>query len=153
LVFFHEKGRKSVLKSLWKLVIGSVFLMGCHTTSLEELQGKGAEKIKILLEQLYQIETREDLVKAENDIKKIFESLVDLMIEARILQQKEGEWLFTSVSMQEELSYCLLAELKRIYALEGGRECIERAEREAMLRLDAKEKAILRQQQFRGYAR
>lgn len=132
-------------------VLSVLILSGCHRSSLEEIQEKGVAQVELLLQVLYKIETREDLSKAELDIKEIFEKLTTVMIEARFLQQKDPEAVLSALPMREDLSYSLMAELKRIYALEGGRECIERAEREAMLRLDAKEKMLLKQQQFRGH--
>jgi len=133
------------------ILFSVVVLFGCHQSSLEEIQEKGVAQVELLLQILYKIETREDLSKVEFELKEVFEKLVVIMIEARFVQQKDPEAILSALPMREDRSYSLMAELKRIYALEGGREVIERAEREAMLRLDAKEKMLLKQQQFRGH--
>lgn len=137
--------------SVWVFFAIILFLTGCQRSSLEEVQERGVAQVELILQTLYKIQTREDLVKAEGEIKELFEKLVSIMIEARFLQYKDPEATPSALPMQEDLSYSLMAELSRIYNLEGGRECIERAEREAMLRLDAKEKILQKHQQFRGY--
>ena len=57
---------------------------------------------------------------------------------------EEGEYIVSekwySVKMQSEL--------ERIYGIEGGRIMIEKAEKEALLKLDAYEKNVKKQKNF-----
>jgi len=107
---------------------------------------EGAAEVRLLVERLKKIEGREDLVDAEPVLKKHFEKIVDIAIQARIFQQKNpGEEVRIS-EFGKLRGDALLEQMKRVYAIEGGRACIERVQREAMLRLDAKEKMLEKQQ-------
>jgi hypothetical protein len=135
-----------------RLLAGIFFLLfscSCQPASLTDFQYEGACQIRHLIEELEQIETREDLPRLEAAIKHRFEKIVTLMIQARIFQQKNPD-VEAPFSIQNLLlSQSLLEEMKRVYALEGGKECIERAQREAMLKLDAQEKILEKQQTIR----
>ena len=128
------------------LFLGLFFLFGCQPTSLEDFQWEGSALLRNLLKDLSTIETREDLALQEPLLKKDFERIVDLIIQARTFQQKNPELEISFQSINPALNLSLKEELKRIYEMEGGRECIERSQREAMLKLDAKEKLIQKQQ-------
>ncbi|MBS0627688.1 MAG: hypothetical protein JSS09_05700 [Verrucomicrobia bacterium] len=117
-------------------------LFSCQPSSLEEFQFEGASRVRLLLEDLKIIETREDLAWAEPLLKEHFEKIADIAIEARLFQQKNPGFEVQFLQIGQFLSQSLLEEITRIYALEGGKECIERAQREAMLRLDSKEKNL-----------
>ena len=123
-----------------------VFLSACQPTSLEDFQLEGACLCRALLKDLRQIECREDLVFMEPVLKRKFEKLVDLVIQARTFQQKNPEFEIPTQNINQILNSSLIEEIKRIYGIEGGRECIERAQREAMLKLDSKEKMFEKQQ-------
>lgn len=123
----------------------SVFF-SCQPSSLEEFQFEGASRTRLLLKDLKKIDTREDLLVAEPRLKKHFEKIVEVMIQARLFQQKNAGLEIPVLEIGQTMSCSLLEEMKRIYAIEGGRECIERAQREAMLKLDAKEKVLVKSQ-------
>ena len=61
------------------------------------------------------------------------------MIEARKFQEEEP---FEPDTTNTLVSDMLKEELKRIYKLEGGREVIEKAQKEALIRLDAFERSL-----------
>jgi len=118
-----------------------LFLLGCAPNSLEDYQQEGEARCRKLIRILEEIQTREDLVRVEGELKKEFTKIVDLMIQAKSFQQenpeeKEREQAGRQVS--EELK----VEMARIYRIEGAREIIERAQREPMLRLDAFERQL-----------
>lgn len=121
-------------------------LSACQPTSLEDFQLEGASLSRSLLKDLRRIECREDLALMEPVLKKKFEKFADLIIQARTFQQKNLEFEIPSQHINQALNHALVEEIKRIYSIEGGRESIERAQREAMLKLDAKEKLIEKQQ-------
>lgn len=121
-------------------------LSACQPTALEEFQLEGGALSRALLQDLRKVETREDLVFLEPILKKDFNNLVNLMIQARAFQQKNLDFEIPIQNANQILNASLVEEMKRIYDIEGGRECIERAQREAMLKLHAREKMFEKQQ-------
>lgn len=136
----------------WKLIhvflmiLSGVFLLGCQPSSLEDFQLEGAAQIRSLLEELRKIHRREDLAAREGSLRERFEEMADLMIRARAFQQRNLDLEKVDSWENQALSELLLEEMERVYGLEGGRECIEKVQREAMLRLDAKERVLERLQ-------
>ncbi|MES2344666.1 MAG: hypothetical protein V4494_01840 [Chlamydiota bacterium] len=117
-------------------------LSSCAPNSLEDYQKEGDALCRKLVKEFQQVHSREELVKVMPHLKKEFENLVDLVVEARVYQANHPE----DGSLYEGLqSEALRAELQRIYALEGGRVLIEEAQHEALLRLDVFEKNFTRQ--------
>jgi DNA mismatch repair ATPase MutS len=129
-----------------------VLLCSCSPNSSEEFQREGKALCRLLVSDLQKIENREQLLVAESTLKKHFEMLIDLMIEAREFQQKKVEDVSQEVAMEENHAQALLeGELRRIYMIEGGREVIERTQQEALVRLDAYERALTKKrQQLKG---
>lgn len=117
----------------------------CSPNSSEDFHREGRQRCRALIQDLRKIENREELLRAEAQLKKHFESLISLMIEAREFQQKhldeiEGE----GVTEGNEVDARLEEELRRVYAIEGGREVIERVQHEGLVRLDAYERALVK---------
>ncbi len=84
----------------------------------------------------------------EPELKKHFESLINLMIQAREFQQKHLDDLGTEVAYEEDSADIRLEEeLRRIYGIEGGREIIERCQHEALFRLDAYERSLAKKRE------
>lgn len=104
-------------------------LAQCSPSSQEDYRQEGRAITRALIEDLRGIETAEQLIHAEKKLKKKFDRLVDLMIEMR-----KSRCEFTEDGSTEE-SALLKEELRRIYSIERGRECIERAQQEALIRL------------------
>jgi hypothetical protein len=125
-----------------------VTLVGCQPTSLEDFQWEGSSHARALLKDLQKIESREDLSRIEPLLKKDFHKLVDVIIQARAFQQKNPEEEIPFQNINPILNASLRDELKRVYEIEGGRECVERVQREAMLKLDAKERKFEKQSTF-----
>jgi hypothetical protein len=122
-----------------KRVLVLIFLCGCSPSSVEDFRKEGEALSRQLMENLQNIRTREEVVKAVPRLKHDFEKLVDLMIEARRFQEEEP---FEPDTSNTEVSELLREELKRVYKIEGGREMIEKAQKEALIRLDAFERAL-----------
>ncbi len=111
------------------------FVGGCSPQSQDDFHHEGESICRALVEELQEVESRQDLLKAAPRIKQHFEDLVDLMIAARNSQvQPQVD--------STEMSQVLQAELKRIYRMEGGREVIEKAQKESLLRLDVFERSL-----------
>ncbi len=133
-----------------KLMWAFVLLCGCSPNSSEEFQREGEARCRMLVVDLQKIENREQLLLTEPILKKHFEGLVDLMIEVREFQQKGIEDISNELPFEENVTEASLEnELRRIYAIEGGREIIERAQQEALVRLDAYERALVKKREQR----
>lgn len=127
-----------------------LLVSGCAPTSLDDYRHEGEAVGREILIDLQKIHTRDDLVQGEMRLKKKFEKLVSLILDARIfiLDHPDLE-SFTPSAIDMEVSQLLKIEMERIYSIEGGREIIEKAQREAMLRLDGFEKAREKQKKLR----
>lgn len=112
-------------------------LAGCSPQTLEDFHHEGQGLTKTLIEDLKPIQCREELEEALPLLRKRFEAFVDLMIEASEFQAKRPGEYFEELGFSYSLDDELLEEMKRIYELEKGRELIEKAQREPLLRLDS----------------
>ena len=121
-------------------------LYGCSPSSLEDFHYEGESRCRALIEDLQKIHSREELMRATPVIKNHFEELVTLMIHAREFQENHPDEN-TPPAFENTVSSLLEEELRRIYALEGGREIIERTQQEALVRLDAFEKVSAKKRQ------
>ncbi len=131
---------------VWWFWVCAALIGGCSPHSSLEFRKEGEEVCQELMEELKEIETLEQLLVSEGHLKKKFEALVALMIDASRFQDKHLE---SEESPSEELavSFALKEELQRVYLIEGGREVIERAEQEALVKLDAYERSRLKQRE------
>jgi DNA gyrase/topoisomerase IV subunit A len=115
-----------------------IFLCGCSPSSMEEYQREGEALCRSFTQDLQKIENREDLLKALPKIKQHYEEIADLIIEAQNFKKEHsGEAIDPWNSSDMLASETLMLELKRIYRMEGGKELMENAQREALFRLDA----------------
>jgi len=108
--------------------------IGCSPSTAQDCKREAKGVMKSLTVDFREIQTREDLVDKQEQIKQKTEELVTLMIRLKKLQESGA------VMLEEEdhsISDSLMHEMKRIYCIEGGRELIERFQREALLKLDA----------------
>lgn len=123
-----------------------LFFSSCSPHSLEDFQHEGEAHLRILCRELNKIDSREVLAQAEPRLKKIFNRLVDLMIEARKYQREHPEEQISEGALCDHfLNEALMLELKRVYQLEGAREIVESAQKEALIRLDAFERALAKE--------
>lgn len=122
------------------LILG--VLTSCSHT-LEDYQQESERVCLAIVQDLEKIETREDLQMIESRLSKRFHQLIDLII--AIKQEKLDQ---TENHFENGYSDKLMCELKRIYRLEGGREIIERAQRESLIRLDAFERSLAKKKQL-----
>ncbi len=117
-------------------------LYACSPSSVEDFQHEGEARSKRLIKELKKIESRDQLLRAEPELKHHFGWLVELMIAAREFQEMHPDEAILDPNPDAEVSTLLEEELRRIYALEGGREIVERAQQEALERLDAFERLL-----------
>ena len=124
---------------LWFLLL----LCSCSPNSSADFQHEGEARCRVLTKELKKIENREQLLRAEPQLKKHFETLVDLMISAREFQRNHFDDVSQDAAYEENSAEIVLEEeLRRIYAIEGGREVIERSQHEGLVRLDGYEKTL-----------
>ena len=126
---------KKILMYVWILAM----LCACSPSSLEDFHYAGESICKELAGELKGIETHEQLVKEYPKIKSYFDKLVSLIIQARKFQKEHEEDMPV---MGSSASNTLLCELKRIYEIDGGRDIIEKAQKEALIKLDISEKQL-----------
>lgn len=102
-----------------------LLLTGC--SSFEDLRLQGEAETQKLARELKAIETKEDLQRTIPRLKKRFNKMADLVIEARSFSKEDTK---PSLASEE-----LFIELARLYEMPGGRELIETAQMDAVLRL------------------
>lgn len=110
----------------------------CTRSSIEEYRRDGEALCRSFTHLLQRVETREDLLKSLPEIKRHYEEIAKLVIEAQNYKKEhEGEAVEPWDSSDALASETLMLELKRIYRMEGGRELMENAQKEAFFRLDS----------------
>lgn len=129
-----------------KVFFALLMLLGCAPSSYEDFQFEGNAHCRKMLNTLKGIQDRQQLLQAQPVLKQHFEDLTDLIIAARKFQQSSLESKnfypsFYSIALKEEL--------KRLYEIEGGREIIERAQKQAFMRLALLERQITKKQQIK----
>ncbi len=107
-----------------------LLLCACSPKSSEEFLSQSEEKCSELVAILEKSESLDDLLKVENELKKKFNEIATLMVQSRKFHEKHPS---NHPVKPIASSAALLDELKRIYAIKGGREVIERAQSDAQL--------------------
>ncbi|MGL5627055.1 MAG: hypothetical protein ACRDDW_06050 [Candidatus Rhabdochlamydia sp.] len=129
-----------------KFFLALLMLLGCSPSSYEDFQFEGDAHCRKILTTLRSIQDRQQLLQALPLLKQHFEDLADLIIAARKFQQTSLE---TKDFYPSFYSMALKEELKRLYQMEGGREMVEKAQKQAFLRLDILERQITKKQQIK----
>ncbi|HAZ15474.1 MAG: hypothetical protein A2Y28_00385 [Chlamydiae bacterium GWC2_50_10] len=125
------------------LVLTLLFLGSCSPSSQEDFLREGEALSRKIVLDLQKIQTKEDLVRMTPLLKKRFCALVELMIQARERQEKEWEGAFVDPQVPlASFNELFVIELERIFSLERGREIMEKAQKQALDRLDACERQL-----------
>ena len=112
-------------------VLIPILFLACSSHSAEDFYDEGQGIVRTLIEELKTIHTRDQLLTHAPGLKKLFNSLVDVLMSAHKYRED-------SLSDREHiLSDSLRQELERVYRIEGGRDIIEKCQEEALNRLDA----------------
>ncbi len=109
-------------------------LGACSPSSHQDFVQEADAVCRDLIQDLKTIHHSQDLFLAEGKLQKNFESLATLIVEAR-KHQIENPEEFTREILECSSAENLRLELIRVYLIEGGRESIEKAQREALARL------------------
>ncbi len=120
-----------------------ILMFGCSPNCQEDFQKEGEALCRKIALELQKVEATEDLVRLAPLLKKQFNALVDLMMEARDVQE-ERAWVLPSEAPSglAPFNELLMIELQRIAGLERGKEIVEGVQREALHRLDAYEREL-----------
>lgn len=118
------------MRRLWVIFL-AIFVTACAPSSLQECCEHGEAITLDIARELEKCHSREDLQKSIPRLKKQFMRLVDIIIEASLHQGEPPA--FTDGRAGDKL----LFEMQRVYLIEGGRQLVELAQREALEKLDA----------------
>lgn len=134
-------GFKSRLPRFFLKIVILISLTSCAPQSLEDFRKEGEGANRALLAELRQIRSRDDLLPHAQNLQKLFNSLVDVIIRAQTFKKNHPNAELSSKPKNEiSIGDQLRIELNRVLNLEGGREIIEKAQEEALNRLEASTK-------------
>lgn len=106
-----------------------LFLASCSPTTVEDLRCEGRAETRKLTALLRTMETKEDVQRALPRLKKHFNQIADLIVETRAVSS------YGPAEEASSESFELFQELARLYSVPGGRELLEMAQQQALLRL------------------
>jgi hypothetical protein len=108
-----------------------IFLIGCNPSTLSEWRVEGVSIVRDLVEELESVKTLKDLEAKKSSIKKKYNKLVGVMIEAERYDEDQND-------LQPESFYsdALRDQYVRIYSIEGGRELLFEIQNESLHKLD-----------------
>jgi hypothetical protein len=119
---------------------------------LEEFRQEGGEISQSLIVELQSIHNRETLLAAAPRLKPLFLELTNLIIAAHEFRDTQLEMTFPDPTAEEYLRNTQLREeLLRICEMDGGKEVLDKAQEEALNRLDAYLHAKNQQRELRRY--
>lgn len=110
----------------------SVCLTSCSANGLEDVQEEAHTVMKQMTELLSRVETREELLKKKSDLKKYYDQMAKILIEANHFDDAEEDKIFLSSSKG------LLAALAKVYEIDGCKEIIEQCQVTALRTLAEK---------------
>lgn len=119
-------------------VLSVLLLVSCGPITLEDYREEGRIVTKLLIKELRKIKTRKQLSASTVKLQKLFDRLVDVILEAQELRASTGQELIELARVDHELSDALRSELNRLYGLDGGRALIEKAQEKPFSRLTKK---------------
>lgn len=119
-----------MIERMWRGILIFLLLSGCTQKTAGDFLTESEERCSELVAILEKAGTLDELMKAEPEIKKKFNEIAALMLQAQDYDEKHP----SSESVKPvPSSGPLLDELRRIYSIKGGREVIERAQADARL--------------------
>lgn len=110
--------------------------ISCSGPSIDDFRYEGDEITRALIIELKRIRTSDDLLSHFQALQHHFNALADVMIRAQAFELSHPDASPATHRQEGELAEQLRFELNRVLRLEGGRQVIERAQEEALSRLD-----------------
>lgn len=126
-----------MLRSFLILFISLIVFASCGSPSLEESREEAQGVTRSLVKELQAIHSRAEVIERLPKLKKLFNRLVDVLITAHELKNKQKVDAPLLANEDLLLSDSLRGELSRVYGIEGARNLIEKAQQDALYRLDA----------------
>jgi hypothetical protein len=119
------------------LLLLLLLLIGCSHECPDSFKEEAAGVMRTLIEELVPVKTSAELFKKQKKIKRMYTELSDLSIKARIWQESHPNAISCERHhLDENLSEALKRELERVYKIDGAREIMEEAQKEAIEHLD-----------------
>lgn len=118
-----------------------VLFTACSPSSHKDFVQEADGVCKKLIQDLKEIERSQDLARMEKRLARDFDLLINVIIDARKHQLENPEDFMQDI-IECDHAESFKNELRRVYNLEGGREFIEKVEREPVARLDRFEKSL-----------
>lgn len=119
------------MRGKWLAVL--FLLFSCSPSSSMDFMVEGEGLIKSLIEELKQMETKEDLLASQYRIKVKFDQISSLMLEAALQPEEQNPSSEGFISMYSEE---LFQEISRIYQIDEGREIMEKLQVDALDQLE-----------------
>lgn len=117
-----------------------VFLLfsSCSSRTVEDYREEAAVITHAIVKELVDVQTKDALVAKIPRLKKKFNELAEVIIEAAEFEEKHPSLNASEVSNYVYLvNNRLKEELERLYAIDGARQIIEKSQSEALHRLAA----------------
>ena len=108
-----------------------LFLAACRPSTLSEWRVEGISIVRDLVEELEGISSLEEVEAKKGSLKKKYNALVYVMMEASSYEEEEGEIVPDSF-----YSDALRQQYLRLYEIEGGRAALFEIQRESLHDLD-----------------
>jgi len=108
-----------------------IFVVGCNPSTLSEWRVEGVSIVRDLVEELESVKTLKDLEGKKFSIKKKYNKLVHVMIEAEKYDEDQSD-----LRPESFYSDALRQQYLRIYSIEGGRELLFEIQNESLHKLD-----------------
>jgi hypothetical protein len=118
---------------------GLVFLILMSCQPVNQAQSHVNHAVKELTGLLEGVQTKEDLVARAKEFKKGYEKLAAGLVELKLaLDQHPKGHRHRNLAMEQAYK----AALERVYAMEGGKELLQKFAQEGLYLLDIKEKEL-----------
>lgn len=127
------------------IAVNCFCLSGCSSSSLEGFHDKGVEITCTLIDELENIQSRDDLLAAAPRLKQLFLMLVKTSIAAQDYQEKQAYLEQVELTQSDHIrSEKIRQQLQRIYRIEGCREIMEKSQQDALNLLDSYQQQLQR---------
>lgn len=112
-------------------------MVSCSQKTPEDFQEQALAISKDLLVEFKKIRTRDDLLLHNVELQHLFTALAEVTSRAREFHKNHLDVEFTSaIKLNSYINDQLFIELNRILYLEGGKEVIEKAQKEGLRLLE-----------------
>jgi transcriptional antiterminator len=120
-----------------RLLLFLMIFAGCSPASMQDFRQEGQSVQRALIRDLARVRNREQLLHIQGRLKRRFNKLVKIMIDAKKWQDSHPLSEVSPMTKKDlALSESLRQQLVRVYGIEGCKEIIEGAQADALATLD-----------------